>query len=86
MPRPVKYDKEAIAEMLELKAKDGTPLKEQCKSKGWAYISVNRATKRYGLKNPLKFAKRVGRRAMGDLVYEPVALSKNQEKDTAVTV
>jgi len=81
MSRQIKYSKNDIVELLRVKAVDGVPLEEQCERKGWQYISVNRAMKRYGLKNPKKFALREGRHAMGKLIYAPVDFSENQKKE-----
>jgi hypothetical protein len=84
MSRPIKYSREEIIELLYVKATDGIPLEVQCEKKDWKYISVNRAMKRYNLKNPKKFALREGRKVMGKLIYAPVDFSKNEEKSDLV--
>lgn len=82
MPRPVKYTKEQILGLIRVKEEEGTGIKEQCRQNDWKYVSINRAMKRYGLLNPLKFARRIGRSENGEITTEQVALTKNQQRQT----
>jgi len=79
MPRPVKYTKEFIRELIRIKEEEGIPVKKQCRDNGYKYVSVNRAMFRYKLLNPLKFARREGRSETGKITETQVALTKNQQ-------
>lgn len=80
MPRPIKYSKEKILELIRVKEEEGIPIKRQCREQDLKYVSVNRAMRRYNLLNPLKFARREGRAENGKVTEAQVALTKNQQR------
>lgn len=56
MPRPIKYEKAELEEMIKIKEEKGIPIKRQCVEKKYPYVSINKALKKYGLFIPKKYA------------------------------
>ena len=53
--RPVIHTEEEVMKMIRVKVIVGVSIKQQCKSGGLRYVSINAAIKRYKLKIPKKF-------------------------------
>ena len=78
MPRPIKYQKEELEALIKDKQEKGIPIKAACREKGWPYVSVNKALKKYGLAIPKKYAETKAR-----LAGTPVAKKTKKPKAVA---
>lgn len=82
MPRPIKYQKADLEALIKDKEEKGIPIKAACREKGWPYVSVNKALKKYGLAIPKKYAETKARLAGTPTPAEPKA--KKTKKPKAV--
>jgi hypothetical protein len=80
MARDIKYTKEQVLELVKDKEVDGIDIRKACDAKGWKYVTINAAMKRYGIKTPLRFARRKDRKPDGEILPTPAILSKKQQE------
>ncbi len=85
MPRPIKYEKAELEEMIRDKEEKGLPIKLQCRTKGYPYVSVNKALKKYGLSIPKKYAEVKARLATVEVKPEPKAKKVKKAKVVVAT-
>ena len=84
MPRPIKYEKSELEAMILAKEEQGLPIKLQCREKGYPYVSVNKALKKYGLSIPKKYAE-VKAKLAGTTKPEPKAKKVKKAKVVVAT-
>lgn len=84
MPRPIKYEKAELEAMIKDKEEKGLPIKLQCREKGYPYVSVNKALKKYGLSIPKKYAE-VKASLAGRAAVEPKAKKVKKAKVAVAT-
>ena len=86
MPRPIQYEKKDVEELIKLKLERGIPIKASCLDKGWPYVSINKALRRYGLSIPKKYAEVKAKYASTMPKNKPRKVSKPKiEVQVAVT-
>lgn len=56
MARPIIYTKEDMESLVNDKLTKGIPVKTNCRLKGYPYVSVNKALRKYGLSIPRTYA------------------------------
>jgi len=82
MPRPEKYHKEDLEALIKDKEERGIPVKKNCAEKGWPYVSVVKALKKFDIKIPRKYAETKAR--LAGVVVKPVTLKKPRTKKKVV--
>ena len=76
MARPIIYTREDMEALISDKVEKGIPIKTNCRTKAWPYVSVNKAIRKYGLSIPRTYAQAKAKAAGKPVEPSPVPKAK----------